>query len=51
LVSQDLRQVTVWTKQNDGTWLEKEYIGEDAIAILHSLDGCPLPLKRLYRGL
>ena len=51
LVSQELRQVVVWTKQNEGTWLEKDYIGEEAVAILHSLDGCPLPLKRLYRGL
>jgi Uma2 family endonuclease len=51
LVFQDLRRVAVWTKQNDGSWLPIDYIGEDAVAILHTLDGCPLPLKRLYRGL
>jgi Uma2 family endonuclease len=51
LIFQDLKRVAVWTKQNDGSWLPKDYIGEDAIAILHTIEGCPLPLKRLYRGL
>jgi Uma2 family endonuclease len=51
LVYQDLHRVAVWTKQNDGSWLPKDYIGDEAVAILHALEGCPLPLKRLYRGL
>jgi Uma2 family endonuclease len=51
LVYQDLRRVAVWTKQNDGAWLPKDYIGDDAVAILHALEGCPLPLNRLYHGL
>jgi Uma2 family endonuclease len=51
LVYQDLHRVAVWTKQNDDSWLPKDYIGDEAVAILHALEGCPLPLKRLYRGL
>jgi Uma2 family endonuclease len=51
LVYQDLHRVAVWTKQNDGSWLPKDYIGEDAVAILHALNDCPLSLKRLYKGL
>jgi Uma2 family endonuclease len=51
LVFQDLKRVAVWTKQADGSWLPKDYIGDEAVAILHTLDDCPLPLKRLYRGL
>ena len=51
LVYQDRRHVTVWTKQNDGAWLPKDYIGDDAIATLHVIDDCPLSLARLYKGL
>jgi Uma2 family endonuclease len=51
LVYQDLHRVAVWTKQNDGSWLPKDYIGDDAVAILHALEDCPLPLNRLYKGL
>ena len=51
LVYEDRRHVTVWTKQNDGSWLPKDYIGDDTIAILHVLNACPLPLARLYKGL
>jgi Uma2 family endonuclease len=51
LVYQDLHRVAVWTKQNDGSWLPKDYIGDEAVAILHALEDCPLSLKRLYRGL
>jgi Uma2 family endonuclease len=51
LVYQDLHRVAVWTKQDDGSWLPQDYIGDDAVAVLHALDECPLPLKRLYRGL
>lgn len=51
LIYQDRKHVVVWTKQNDGAWLPQDYIGEDALAVLHSLHDCPLPLKRLYKGL
>jgi Uma2 family endonuclease len=51
LVYQDLHRVAVWTKQNDGSWLPKDYIGDDAVAILHALEGCPMPLNRLYKGI
>jgi Uma2 family endonuclease len=51
LVHQDSKQVSVFTKQTDDTWLIKDYKGEEVTAILHALHGCPLPLKRLYRGL
>ncbi len=51
LVYQDRRHVAVWTKQNDGSWLPKDYIGDESTAILNALDGCPLPLNKLYKGL
>jgi Uma2 family endonuclease len=51
LVEQDHKRVSVFTKQDDTTWIIKDYLGDDAIAILHALHDCPLPLKRLYRGL
>ena len=51
LVYQDLHRVAVWTKQNDGSWLPKDYIGDESVAILYALEGCPLPLNRLYKGL
>lgn len=51
LIYQDLRRVSVWTKQTDGAWLPKDYIGDEATAILHSIQECPLPLARLYKGL
>lgn len=36
---------------DDGTWLLRDYYGEEAVAILYALHNCPLPLNRLYRGL
>ena len=51
LIYQDRKHVVVWTKQKDGAWLPQDYIGEDALAVLHSLQDCPIPLKRLYKGL
>lgn len=51
LVHQDTKHVSVYTKQADFTWLIHDYDGDDATAILHAIQGCPLPLKRLYRGL
>lgn len=51
LINQKRKLVTVYTKQSDHTWLMRDYIGEESIAILYALHECPLPLKRLYRGL
>jgi Uma2 family endonuclease len=51
LISQDYKWVTVYTKQDDGTWVLRDYSGDDAEAILYFLHHFPLPLKRLYRGL
>jgi Uma2 family endonuclease len=49
LIYQDKKQASVYTKQSDGTWLLRDYEGDDAIAILYTLHNCPLPFKRLYR--
>ena len=51
LVHQDRKHVIVFTKQADASWNLRDYIGEDAVAILHALHDCPLALKRLYKGL
>ena len=51
LVHQDRKHVIVFTKQTDASWNLRDYIGEDAVAILHALHNCPLALKRLYKGL
>jgi Uma2 family endonuclease len=51
LINQKRKLVTVYTKQSDETWLMRDYKGDDATAVLYALHNCPLPLKRLYRGL
>ncbi len=51
LVYQDRIHVIVWTKQGDGSWLPKDYIGLEAIAILPTIANCPLELARLYKEL
>ena len=51
LIHQNRHHVAVWTKQADGSWLPKDYIGDEATAVLHSLQGCPLSLARLYKGI
>jgi Uma2 family endonuclease len=51
LVHQDRKHVIVFTKQTDNTWNLCDYIGEEAVALLHALQDCPLALKRLYKGL
>ena len=51
LIYQDRHRVSVWTKQEDGAWLPKDYVGDESTAILHSLQDCPLALARLYKGL
>ena len=51
LVHQENKHVSVYTKQLDNTWIVRDYEGEEATAILYAIESCPLPLKRLYRGL
>ncbi len=51
IIHQERKQVTVWTKQTDGAWLPIDYLGDTAIAILHSLQNCPLELAVLYEGI
>jgi len=51
LVHQESKHVSVYTKQPDNTWIVRDYEGEAAIAVLYAIQSCPLPLKRLYRGL
>lgn len=51
LIHQDRKHVSVSTKQDDATWLLRDYDGDEAIAILYALHNCPLPLNRLYKGL
>jgi Uma2 family endonuclease len=50
LISQERKHVTVYTKQEDSTWILRDYDKEEATAILYALHNCPLPLKRLYWG-
>ncbi len=51
LVHQENKHVSVYTKQLDNTWIVRDYDGDEATAILYAIESCPLPLKRLYRGL
>ena len=51
LIHQDRKHVSVYSKQDDATWILRDYDGDDAVAILYHIAQCPLPLKRLYRGL
>jgi Uma2 family endonuclease len=51
LIHQDIKLVGVYTKQPDNTWIIRHYEGDEATAILYTIEKCPLSLKRLYRGL
>jgi Uma2 family endonuclease len=51
LVHQDRMKISVFTKQNDATWILQDYTGEGSIAILHALHDCPLDLNKIYKGL
>lgn len=51
LIHQDRKKVIVYTKQDDKTWILRDYDGENAIAILYALHNCPLPISKLYKGL
>ncbi len=50
LVNQDTEQVSVFTKQTNGDWLLKDYIGRDATAVLVAIHNCPVSLAALYKG-
>ncbi len=51
LIHQDKKHVSIYSKNADGTWLLRDYDGDEAVVILYALHNCPLPLNRLYRGL
>ena len=51
LVHQVQKQVTVYTKQADESWVVRDYFDDESNAILHSLHQCPISLKRLYKGM
>ncbi|MCU0469726.1 MAG: Uma2 family endonuclease [Arcicella sp.] len=51
LISQERKQLTVYTKQEDNSWILRDYENDDSIAILHTLQQCPVSLKRLYKGI
>ncbi len=48
LIHQERKRVSVYSKQPNNTWILADYDGDDAIAIVHNMHDCPLPLKRLY---
>jgi len=51
LVNEDMPRVTVWTKQDNGSWLPKDYKTIEAVAILKTINNCPISLERLYRNI
>ena len=51
LIHQDRKHVSVFSKQEDATWLLRDYDSDEAVAILYALHNCPLPLSQLYKGL
>lgn len=51
LIWRDKKQITIQSRWEDDTWLLRDYASDDATAILYALHKCPLPLKRLHRGL
>ena len=51
LVHQVQKQITVYAKQADTSWVVRDYFDDESNAILHSLHQCPISLKRLYKGI
>ncbi len=51
MMQKNREQITVWTKQNNGSWLPKDYLGLDSTVVLNVINSCPIELARLYRGL
>ncbi|MGI8639135.1 MAG: Uma2 family endonuclease [Pyrinomonadaceae bacterium] len=47
LVWQDKKRVARYTKQDDGSWLLHDFIGEDAEVVLTSID-CSLSIEDIY---
>ncbi len=48
LIHQEIKRVSVYSKQANNVWILTDYDGDEAVAIVHNLHDCPLPLKRLY---
>lgn len=48
LIHQDEKKVSVYSQQSDETWILKDYVGESASAILHTVQDFNLSLERLY---
>jgi hypothetical protein len=40
--------VSVYSKNVEDKWVLTDYDGDENIAIIHNMNDCPLPLKRLY---
>lgn len=51
LIHQDKIKATVFTRQDDTTWIMRDYDGPDAMPILHALHGCTLDFAKLYKGI
>lgn len=51
LIHQNRLHISVFSKQDNETWLLRDYDGADSVALLYALYQCPLPLSRLYKGL
>lgn len=51
LIHQDQVKATVFTRQDDTTWIMRDYDGPDAIPVLHALHGCTLDFAKLYKGI
>lgn len=51
LIYQDKVKATVFTRQDDTTWIMRDYDGADTVPVLHALHGCTLDFGKLYKGL
>lgn len=51
LIHQDQVKATVFTRQDDTTWIMRDYAGSEAVPVLHALHGCTLDFEKLYKGL
>lgn len=47
LVWQDVKRAACYTKQDNGSWVLRDFIGEDALIILSSID-CQLVMEDIY---
>lgn len=51
LIHQEEKKIAVYTRRPENAWIVKDYEGDEAVALLHALQDCPLPIARLYKGL